>query len=731
MPGILFISVFSFEIFASTHVNKINRPGKAEGIIAKVVVELISKKHFSHKKLNDDISEQLFTTYFTSLDPQKLYFVQSDLDQYSDYKFILDNSLAHGQVEFAYKVFDTFVQRVDERVQFVGKLLNSAFDFSREDELLIERKKAQWCVDTKELDSLWTLRLKNDLLNRVLKIHDSKEESKGSKIERVRRIIESKDYKGVTIKELSPEITYEKMFSPHRNYLSRLRNRESIDILEKFLTTLSKLYDPYSAYMAPKTKEDFDISMKLSLEGIGARLKEVNGEIVVNNIMVGGAAYRDGRLKERDRVIAVSQDGIEFTGVESMSLRNVIGMIRGPVGSHVFLKVTAKGDDENNVRTIEIIRDIIDLKDREATLFKKHVVPEDDDVFSNTEMNVNLLDGQGIDIGIIMLPSFYTDFDNRDLGVGEFRSASQDVLNLLKDADADAVSGVIVDLRSNRGGSLDEAVRLAGLFINKGPVVQVKYANGRKKILADKDDKSYYDGPLIVLVDRYSASASEIFSAAIQDYNRGIIIGDKSTHGKGTIQMLHELDDRLRNRMIFKNKSTGTLKLTTGKFYRVNGSSTQHDGVRPDIIFPSVRDYHTAGERFLDHALPWDKIESLTIDKFHNYSKIQNYLVDTMKLKIAEGLKFNEIVNAVNEYDNFKKNKIVPLNYLKRKYYEKRKKTLLNNVKRYKEKQRTRNQLSKNDWLLNEAMNCLAILVKLHEKDLHSLSYQDIDRQNN
>ncbi len=724
---VFLFSVFCYEVSASDENSSTHRPGKAERVIAKVVVKLISKQHFSHKKFNDDLSEQLFNSYFTSLDPQKLYFLGDDLEHYSNFKLILDDSLDHGQIEFAYSVFDTFVQRVQERVLYIEKTLHESFDFSQEEELLIERKKAAWCTNARELDDLWSQRLKNDFLGRLLKTQDDeKNEPKKEALEKLKQTLESKNYTEIKISDLAPKITYEKIFLPYRNYLQRLKNRDGIDILEIFLTALAKLYDPHSAYMAPKTKEDFDISMKLSLEGIGARLKEKNGEIIISEIMVGGAADNDGRLKEKDRIIAVSQDGVEFVDVETMTLRNVIGLIRGPKESHVFLKVKANGAESNEVRIIEIVRDIIDLKDREAKLLKKRVILTDADVIDDATINLNLVDGEDVDIGIITLPSFYTDFDKRGEGDGKFRSASHDVLDLLSEVNANEISGVIVDLRSNRGGSLDEAVKLAGLFIDKGPIVQVKYANGRKKILDDTDDITYYDGPLIVLVDRYSASASEIFAAAIQDYKRGLIIGDKFTYGKGTIQTLHDLDHRLKNRRVFKNQTTGTLKLTTGKFYRINGSSTQHEGVIPDIVYPSVRDYHKTGERSLDHVLPWDSIESLSIETFSANDELHDILIDNVKRRKTRNSKFSEIVNAVESYDGYKKDKFVCLNYLQRKQYEERKKVLLDDVKRFRRKRKTKNELSKNDWLLEEAMINLAILVKLHDKRIRSLSNQDI-----
>ncbi len=336
---VLLFSVILYGVSASDVDDGIRRPIDAERIIAKAVVKLVSKHHFPRKKLDDELSERLFNTYFTSLDPQKLYFLRSDIDHYSDYKLILDESLVHGQIEFAYRVFDAFVERVEERILYIEKRLHKSFDFSLDEELLVDRKSASWCIDAKELDNLWSLRLKNDVLNRVLKpIDGEKKEQKREARDILNETLKGKNYKKIIIGDLLPDITYDKMAVPYRNYLQRLNARDSIDILEKFLTTLSKLYDPYSAYLAPKTKEDFDISMKLSLEGIGARLKEVNGEIIVKEIIAGGAADKEGRLKEKDRIVAVSQDGVTFIEVKTMSLRNVIGLVRGPKQVLFFLR---------------------------------------------------------------------------------------------------------------------------------------------------------------------------------------------------------------------------------------------------------------------------------------------------------------------------------------------------------------------------------------------------------
>ncbi len=626
------------------------RPGEKEAVIARTVAEQTATSHYLQQPVDDAASALLFEHYFNALDRDRTYFLAQDIERFTSLREQLDDLLLDGDVTFAFDAHECLISRVEERLAYVRSHACAPFDIHLDESIHTDRSEDPWCTDAARLDEVWRLRLKNGHISRIAKHvlaekeqpkedededdgddddedDDDDDESTGEKqSDRAGEADGAPDTDEAgaapipSVADITAAMeTYDwdaggqEIIASLDKYLKRLREREVLDILEIYLSTLVRARDPHSAYMAPATRENFDISMKLSLEGIGARLTSDEGQIKVVEVIAGGAAARDGRLQADDVIVAVAQEDEEPVTITNMPLRKVVSRIRGPKGTHVYLSVLHKDSDaDSDPEVIDIVRAKIKLPKRAASI-KYVTVPAHADSAAPVPVDDAETMTAGLKLGIITLPSFYRDFDAERKKEKNFTSAARDVGQLLAEAESKGVHGVLVDIRSNGGGSLDEAVALAGLFFEKGPVVQVKYAGGKIRVLKDKDGTVAYAGPLAVLVNRYSASASEIFAAAIQDYGRGIVIGDVSTHGKGTVQSLKSLKRVLRRKKIPFEDNPGTLKLTTAKFYRVNGSSTQHRGMVPDIIIPSYKDDLDIGESALRNAMAWDQIAAQTV----------------------------------------------------------------------------------------------------------------------
>ena len=597
------------------------KPGKVDGLIAKVATHVLAKRHYLQRHMDNEISGQLFESYFNTLDPGRFYFYASDIDAFAYYKNLLDEMLNKGQIDFAYDVYTLFLERIAERLAYAKERLEMPFDLSKDDEFIPDREDFPWCSDMAELNKIWSLRIKNDILNHLLSNKNKNKKKTGKNLhhdptQKNESVTAKKDGLGLSPElDLSIESSKEHILNAYDNYYKRIKDKSSLEILEIFLSALARIYDPHSAYLAPITKENFDISMKHELEGIGARLMSDQGYAKITEIIIGGPADRDRQLKAGDVIISVAQENKEPVDILDMNLSRVVSLIRGPKGTRVILGVVEAGKDLSSPKkTVELVRDKVNLVDRGATINYLTAPPEPPDSL-NEAIGLESKSLEVQKIGVISLRSFYSDFEKRNRGAKQYTSSTQDVLKLIKEAKEQKISGLIMDLRANSGGSLDEAVSLVGLFFDEGPVVQVGYWNGKKTVLKDKDPIIYYDGPLIVLVDKFSASATEIFAAAIQDYQRGLVIGDSATHGKGTVQTLHSLKTLIGNKALLKAVNPGSLKITTAKFYRVNGDSTQNKGVQPDIVIPSFRDEMELGESFLPNALAWDSVEPAEIRK--------------------------------------------------------------------------------------------------------------------
>ena len=524
---------------------------------AEIITHIIDVYHYKKKPLDDQLSSQILDKYLKSLDQNHSFFTSKDINNFERYRHALDDALEKPDLSPAFTIFKLYRLRVEERVQHALEILQSDFDFSVAEEYQFDRRESPWASDKKALDELWRKRIKNDYLNMLLTDKEN-EDIKDTLAKRYKRLITS---------------TFQ---------------LDANDVFQTFINAYTTTIEPHTTYFSPRTSENFDISMRLSLEGIGAVLRAETDYTQVQKIVPGGPADLGGQLHAEDRIVGVGQDiDGKIVDVIGWRLDDVVDLIRGDKDTVVRLEVLPKGTGpEGPNKIISIVRDKIKLEEQAA---KSSII--------------DIPDSNGR-IGVIDVPTFYSDFAAQARGEKDYKSTSRDVRKLLTELDKEKIDGIIIDLRSNGGGSLSEALEFTGLFIESGPVVQTKDASGRIEINNDPDPGIAYAGPLAVLVDRNSASASEIFAGAIQDYRRGIIIGEP-TFGKGTVQQIIDLNRIARDR----DNDHGRLKTTIAQFFRISGGSNQHKGVVPDIIFPTAETAVDHGERALDNALPWERIK--------------------------------------------------------------------------------------------------------------------------
>lgn len=532
--------------------------------VTKAVGHWLEQSHYTRKKLDDEMSAKLLQSYLELLDYNHLYFTQKDINEFQKkYGDSLDDAISSGDLTPAKEIFARFKQRVEDRVASNKKLAEKSYDFSSSQSVELDRKDAPWPKDETAADSLWRDRIEAELLQENLN----------------------------EFKLRPPDQTVV------RRYDQMLKNVEEMkeeDIMKIFLNALARSYDPHSEYLSPSDMENFNIQMKLSLVGVGAVLRSDEGYARVMEVVPGGPADRDGRLKVNDRIAAVAQGNGEFEDVVDMKLDKVVEKIRGKKGSVVRLQVIpADASDPSKRQVIEITRDEVKLKDREA---KAEI------------LDLENSDGKTSRIGWITLPSFYANMS----GGGSAKSTTEDVAALIKRLKQEGIEGLVIDLRKDGGGSLEEAINLTGLFIPKGPVVQAKDSNGRITVANDPDPSVAYSGPLVVVMNRLSASASEIFAAALQDYGRAVIVGDERSFGKGTVQTVVDIG-KLMSFFSLGASNAGSLKLTIQKFYRVRGGATQLKGVESDIVLPSLTDHPENGEAAQPNALEYDEVAPLKI----------------------------------------------------------------------------------------------------------------------
>ncbi len=531
-------------------------PTDAQRATARKIGRILEEAHYSHAPIDRRMSDTVFQRYLEFLDPQKSYLLASDVNEFSAYRYQFDDMIRTGSIDPAYLMFARFQQRNRERMQYALSLLKSEPDWSVDESYEFERTHAPWPADQAQLDDLWRRRVKNDALSLLL---TGKQWPDAADILRKR---------------------YERV-------LKRIEQVTSEDVFENLMNAYARAFDPHSSYFSPRSSEEYRIQMSLNYDGIGASLQVVDDYVTIMNIIDGGPAAVAGTLKTNDRITGVGQghDGT-LTDVIGWRLDDVVQLIRGKAGTSVRLQVlpggAAPGSPE---KLLEFVRNKITLEAQAA----------------HKDVKTVARNGRTYRIGVITVPGFYQDIAAQNAGDENYRSTTRDVARLLRELKSENIDGLVLDLRGDGGGYLPEATALTGLFINHGPVVQLRDTSGRLEVLDDPESAPAYDGPLAVLVDRMSASASEIFAGAIQDYHRGLIIG-QTTFGKGTVQNLVPLD------RWSKEPVNGQLTVTIGKFYRVTGESTQHRGVEPDIALASVLDTKEVGESALESSLPWDRI---------------------------------------------------------------------------------------------------------------------------
>ena len=566
-------------------------PSPTEPQVARLVAEIIDHQHYTGTPLDDARSQAWLDNYIDALDPARLYFLDSDIQVFKGFASELDDELMSSEpkIDLAFEVYDRFVVRVGERTTHALATLDGELDLTNEESFTWKRDKAQWPATSEEADEIWRQRIENDVIMGLLPVlpRDSRDAAIEDLAPEVATEDEAPAAEQKSPEELRAEVI-ERLKTRYGRVQKSISENEPIDVLEIYLSSLTRTYDPHSSYFKPATSDNFDIDMSNAVEGIGASLSVEGMYTTVQAIIPGGPADLDGRLKKGDRIIAVGQASEEAEDVVDQRIDKVVKLIRGKKGTEVRLTVIPKDAADPGATVIyALTRARVELEESDAG---KEV----------REVTVN---GVTKKIGIIDVPSFYADF-NSDKGAG------LDTRKLLIELKNEGVDGIVLDLRGNGGGSLREAVNMAGLFVKSGPMVQVRMKDGNVEKLNDPDGGVVYDGPLVVMVDPLSASASEIVAGAVQDYGRGVVVGSAKTHGKGTVQVVLGLTDMLQRmqRVRFEEDVAGALKLTVQKFYRVSGGSTQNRGVESDIVLPSPWDGLDMYESDLDNAMPWDEI---------------------------------------------------------------------------------------------------------------------------
>lgn len=635
LVAVLLLSALFFQAATPEDVTPL-RPEKKHAISSQVIANLLRQYHFMHKKIDDNVSSELLDSYIDIFDRNRMYFLASDIAQFEKFRTSLDDNIRQGDLDAAYLIFNTFHERLNQRVAYVEKRLQEPFDFTLKETFQKDRSDAPWASTIEELNDLWRKKLKNEALSLIL----AREKNKDVLRENVQTDVKPKGRKTQDVRTT--------LLKRYHNFQKRINQYNSEDVFKNFANALCEIYDPHTSYFSPRSAENFNIDMSLSLEGIGAQLTTEDEYTKVVRIITGGPADRSKQLWANDFIIGVAQgrDG-EMEDVVGMRLDDVVQKIRGPKGSVVRLEVIPAGSPSGS-------------PPKEITLVRDKVVLEEKAAKSDTVEF--MYEGQPYKLGIINIPSFYVDLNAQARGDKDYKSTSRDVRRILKELESAGVDGIIIDLRRDGGGSLQEAIELTGLFIEEGPVVQVKNSIGSKRVEMDPDPAVVYEGPLAVLVDRFSASASEIFSSAIQDYGRGLILGSQ-TYGKGTVQNLLSLDRFIS----LKDGELGQMKITIAKFYRITGGTTQHRGVIPDISFPSiynVLDY--VGEDNQPHALPWDEISPAIYTPVDQVSMYLSKLRTDSKKRTMKNREFQYILEDIEQYKKEQSHNAVTLNKAER-----------------------------------------------------------------
>lgn len=597
--GVLFTIAFS-QAFAIADTLKLT-PKAVYGKEASVVAFILDNNHYRKIKLNDSLSSVILDSFVKSLDNNKTYFTQKDIALFEKYRFLIDDLTRQENVSAAFEIYDVFRQRFEKQMKYVlNDLVKQEFDYTVDEYYETDRDKEPWCKDDAELQEVWRKLIKSQALSLKLA--------------------------GKT------QVEIEKMLRErYERFQKSITQFNSEDVFSLYMNSITESYDPHTNYFSPKAADLFKQNMSLSLEGIGARLQTENDYTKVAEVIAGGPAHKSGLIKANDRIIGVAQGDGEIVDVIGWRIDEVVKLIKGPKGTRVRLQILPAESGLNGAPTvIELVRDKIKLEDQQA---KKSLIHY-------------MKDGKPLKMGVITLPGFYMDFEEYQKGNPNYTSTTRDVKRLIEELQVEKIDGLVLDLRDNGGGSLTEAIDLTGLFIKEGPVVQVKNSANKIEVGTDDNSSVLYNGPLVVMTNRFSASASEIFAGAIQDYHRGVVVGE-STYGKGTVQTVVDL-----NRFIpdVKPNEVGELKLTFQKFYRVTGSSTQNKGVTPDVKLPTALDPEQFGESSNPSALPWDEIRGTLYQKSPNVNdRLINNLNKNYQSRLKTDEKLGKLITEVEE----------------------------------------------------------------------------------
>ncbi len=608
----IFTPLLLLPIISSADASQAIKPIAAEKVHSatiKEIVKSLSNKHYNKISINDKLSSDLLDSYIKSLDPAKSYFYQADIKEFETLRYRLDDEIKKNNVNSGYFIYNRLQKRIVERVNFAIQRLESAqkFDFSLNESYETNREESPWVLTKVNMDDLWRKRLKSSILNLTLDDETDKEAK-------------------------------QKLIKRYKSQLSRVLQTNSEDIFQVYVNNLTRLYDPHTAYFSPRNSENFKINMSLSLQGIGAVLQSEDEFTKIVRLIPSGPADKTGKLKANDKIIGVGQGANgPLEDIVGWRLDDVVQKIRGKKGTLVRLEIVGNDSKAKERKTILITRDKVKLEEQSA---QKKIIK-------------TTVDGKEYKIGVIDIPTFYIDFAALQRGDKNYKSTTRDVKRLIEELKQEKIDGLLIDLRNNGGGALQESNELAGLFLKLGATVQIKYSNGSVGPLYDRNPEIAYTGPLGVMVNRQSASASEIFAGAIQDHHRGVIIGNQ-TFGKGTVQTLSPLKH-------------GQLKLTHAKFYRISGESTQNKGVIPDVVLPALLDIKEYGESALDHALPWDTVQAVkgfnNLDLSSFFKKIR-HLNKNRTNKLAD---FQYMLSKISHNDALKDQTTISLNKIKYK----------------------------------------------------------------
>ena len=628
----IIITILSLTIFGFTlKKNKLSDPDK-EKVLLEIVKYVVEKGHYNSIDLDDNFSVKIFDDFISKLDPQKRFFTVNDIRQLNRYKYKIDDQIKNYQLEFFEETYKTYNQRVSDAKLFVDKVFETDFDFSEDEFIDLNNDSISFSFGKNQLFERWRKQIKYSVLDIVTQRYNS----------------DSLDFNEIKINAISTVKKNTNDFFDYANELDR------DDWFSVFVNSFVSQFDPHTFYFKPDDKEKFDVSISGKFDGIGARLSRADGNVKIVDVIIGGPVWRDKLLDVGDVILAVGQGDDELVSIYGMKLDDSIKLIKGPAGTIVTLRVKKI---DGQIQDVKIKRDEVEL---EETFAKSTVISKNDNNY-----------------GYISLPKFYADFDNY-----KNRNSANDVKNEIIKLKNNGIQGLILDLRNNGGGSLQTVVEMTGLFIEKGPVVQVKSIGNRKKVLYDRDPQVYWDGPLVLLINEMSASASEIISAALQDYNRAIIIGSEKSFGKGTVQNIIDLNRFISN----TNYDMGALKVTTDIFYRINGESVQLEGVQSDIIIPDSYMYIFNGERDEKNPIKWDKIGPATYTKWNKYSDKFNYVKDQINKKLDQNKLINDIYDRAEWIRNQQNQKNVPLNITEYKKYQKNQKqkaSQFDNISKY------------------------------------------------